>query len=168
VTLSVDIAPLSSDHDRASFSCGVEALDRYLRSQAGQDIRRHVSNCFVASPVNTNGVAGYYTLSATSVPLTELPQDQSQRLPRYQAVPAALVGRLAVDLRYRGTGLGSILLSDALQRAARLDATAFALVVDAIDDAAVAFYRHNGFHPFASRPASLFLPIATGVKRIGR
>ena len=166
MTVSVDIAPLSSHHDCLSFSCGIDALDHYLRTQAGQDIRRYLSNCFVASPVNSNTVAGYYTFSATSVPLIDLPDDQIRRLPRYPLIPAALVGRLAVDLQYRGMGLGSVLLSDAVRRAVRSDAAVFALVVDAKDEAAAAFYRYQGFLPFASRSASLYLPIATALKLI--
>lgn len=166
MTLSVDIAPLSDHHDRASFSCGIEALDRYLRTQATQDARRRLSNCFAASPVNSNSVAGYYTFSATSISLSELPDHLTKRLPRYPLVPAALIGRLAVDRQYHGRGLGAVLLADAIRRAVRSEPAVFALVVDAKDEAAAAFYRHHGFHPFASRPSSLFLPIATARKSI--
>jgi GNAT superfamily N-acetyltransferase len=102
-------APLGAAHDRAGFACGVPALDRYIRELATQDIRRRVSNCFVA--VDAAGkLAGYYTLAAASLPLTELTPEQTRRLPRYDAFPAALVGRLAVDQAFRGQGLGSALL----------------------------------------------------------
>jgi ribosomal protein S18 acetylase RimI-like enzyme len=71
-----------------------------------------------------------------------------------------------VDRQYHGRGLGAVLLADAIRRAVRSEPAVFALVVDAKDEAAAAFYRHHGFHPFASRPSSLFLPIATARKSI--
>ncbi|HEV7820450.1 MAG TPA: GNAT family N-acetyltransferase, partial [Burkholderiales bacterium] len=91
------IAPLAAAHDRQTFSCGAEPLDRYLQTQATQDVRRHIANCFVASPVESNVVAGYYTLSAASIPVADLPEEQTRKLPRTPVLPAALIGRLAVD-----------------------------------------------------------------------
>jgi len=164
VTVSFVIAPLSADHDRLAFSCGVDALDRYLQAQAGQDIRRHVANCFIASPANTNIVAGYYTFSAASVPIVDLPEQEAKRLPRYPVVPAALIGRLAIDRQYRKRGLGAVLLFDAIKRACRSEAAIFAVVVDAKDEDAAAFYQHHGFKAFVGRPRSLFLPVATAMK----
>jgi GNAT superfamily N-acetyltransferase len=128
VTATFVIALLSPDHDRMAFSCGVDALDRYLKSQASQDTRRHIANCFVASPENTSVVAGYYTFSAASIPVVDLPEDQAKRLPRYPVLPAALIGRLAVDRHYRGRNLGAALLFDAIERAVRAEAVVFALV----------------------------------------
>jgi ribosomal protein S18 acetylase RimI-like enzyme len=161
------IAPLSAEHDRLDFHCGVDALDRYLQTQAGQDMRRHVSNCFIASPTNANAIAGYYTFASASVPVTDLPEAEAKRLPRYPVMPAALIGRLAIDRQYQKRGLGAAMLFDAIKRAAASDAAVFALIVDAKDDNAAAFYRHHGFRPFASRPRSLFLPIATATKLLG-
>jgi ribosomal protein S18 acetylase RimI-like enzyme len=164
VTIPFVIAPLSPDHDRLAFSCGVEALDRYLQAQAGQDIRRHIANCFVASPAHTSIVAGYYTFSAASVPIVDLPEQETKRLPRYPVVPAALIGRLAIDRQYRGRRLGAALLFDAIERACRSEAAIFAVIVDAKDEQAAAFYQHHGFKRFAGRPRSLFLPTATAMK----
>jgi ribosomal protein S18 acetylase RimI-like enzyme len=167
------IEPLAASYNRLAFSCGVEALDRYLQTQAGQNIRRRISNCFVAVPSDDNSsntttiIAGYYTLAAASIPLTDLPPEQAKRLPRYPVLPAALIGRLAVDHRYRKRSLGSALLFDAIKRAMPADPAIFALVVDAKDDAAAAFYRHFGFQFFASRPMSLFLPMAVCAKLLG-
>lgn len=166
MTDSFEIGPLSSDHDRLAFSCGIDALDRYLNMQAGQDVRRRIANCFVASPADSNIVAGYYTFSATSIRLLDLPDDMARRLPRYPLVPAALVGRLAVDQRYRGRRLGAALLFNAFERAARSDVAVFAIVADAKDETAAAFYRHQGFRAFANRPASFILPIATAMGRL--
>ena len=147
--------------DRAGFSCGVAALDRYLREQASQDMKRLMASCFVAVDAVTNDLAGYYTLAATSVPASELPQDVLRRLPRYPVLPAALVGRLAIDRRYHRRGLGGALLADAALRVLGSDTKAFALIVDAIDETAVTFYKLQGIRAFASRPMSLFLPLGT-------
>jgi ribosomal protein S18 acetylase RimI-like enzyme len=168
VTAGFVIAPLAAAHDRQTFSCGAEPLDRYLRTQAAQDVRRHIANCFVASPVQSNAVAGYYTLSAASIPMTDLPAEQARKLPRYPVLPAALIGRLAVDLRHQGRQLGAALLFDAVARAIRADAAVFALVVDAKDEAAARFYRHHGFQTFWDRATRLFLPVATAARVVDR
>jgi ribosomal protein S18 acetylase RimI-like enzyme len=142
--------PLSATHDRAGFSCGVPALDRYFRELATQDIRRRVSNCFVALDA-AGKVAGYYTFAATSLPLTELPPEQAKRLPRYPSFPACLIGRLAVDRGFRRRGLGSLLIVDAIARAMRAEPAIFALIVDAKDEAAVGSTNILGF---AASPAA--------------
>jgi GNAT superfamily N-acetyltransferase len=168
VTASFVIAPLGPDHNRLAFSSGVDVLDRYLHTQAGQDVRRHLANCFVASPVNTNAVAGYYTFSAASVAINDLTDEYAKRLPRYPVVPAALIGRLAIDSQYKRQGLGAALLFDAVERALRSEAAIYAIIVDAKDDTAMAFYSHHGFQEFTSRPRSLFLPVATALKLISK
>jgi len=154
------IEPLGK-HDRSAFTCGVPALDRYLKEQASQDVKRLIASCFVALDTTTTTVAGYYTLAATSVQISDLPPHVVKRLPRYSLLPAALVGRLAVHQRFHGRGLGSVLLTDAALRVINGGVKAFALVVDAKDDRAVAFYQHLGFLPFTSRERSLFLPLGT-------
>ncbi|SFK63807.1 GNAT family N-acetyltransferase [Methylocapsa palsarum] len=165
MTQGFRIEALTSAHDRKNFTSGVEPLDRYLRDLATQDIKRRVSNCFIA--VDTAGlIAGYYTFAAASFPLTELSADETKRLPRYALLPAGLIGRLAVDRRFRGQRLGGALIMDAATRAGRAESAIFALIVDAKDDAAVGFYQHHGFRRFASKPASLFLPIATALQAL--
>jgi ribosomal protein S18 acetylase RimI-like enzyme len=164
VTSGFVIAQLTAARDRQAFSSGAVALDRYLHMQANQDIRRHIANCFVASPAQSNVVAGYYTLSAASIPVADLPEEQTRKLPRTPVLPAALIGRLAVDRRYQGQNLGSALLFDAIVRAIRSDAAVFALVVDARDEAAGGFYRHHGFEAFSGRAARMFLTVATARK----
>ncbi len=157
------VEPLGGHHDRASFACGVAALDHYFRQQAGQDQRRHVAAVFVLVDRRDGSPAGFYTLSAASVELTELAPALARRLPRYPLLPALLIGRLAVDRRYQGQGLGGLLLADALRRCAglRSELGAIAVVVDAKDDAATAFYERFGFQRFASHPRRLYLPMAT-------
>jgi ribosomal protein S18 acetylase RimI-like enzyme len=165
VTQGFRIEALSSAHDRKNFSSGVGPLDRYLRDLAAQDVKRRVSNCFVALG-DGGAIAGYYTLAAASFPLTDLPKDMTKRLPHYALLPAALVGRLAIDQRFQGHRLGSALVMDAVARAARSESAIFALIVDAKDDAAIAFYQHLKFQRFASKPMSLFLPIATALEAL--
>lgn len=149
---------LSANHDRTAFSCGVPALDRYLRELATRDVRRRVSNCFVALDASGK-IAGYYTFAATSLPLTELPPEQASRLPRYPSFPACLIGRLAVDRQFRGQSLGSQLIVDTIARAMRAEPAIFALIVDAKNESALSFCEHLGFQRFASRPMTLYLPI---------
>lgn len=157
------VEALGRQHDRKVFSCGVEALDRYLREQAGQDARRRVAAPFVLCEGKSNAVLGYYTLSALSIDVGAWPEDVARRLPRYPAIPATLLGRLAVDRRLRGKGAGEHLLMDALRRAleASREVASVAIVVDAKDDAAVAFYQHYEFIPFADEPKKLFLQMGT-------
>ncbi len=123
-----------------------------------------MASCFVAVETATQALAGYYTLAATSVPANDLPAELLKRLPRYPVLPAALVGRLAVDLRFHGKGLAGVLLADAALRVLKGDTRAFALVVEAKDERAVAFYQHHGFRAFVSRPRSLFLALGTAKK----
>lgn len=151
---------LEASFDRASFHSGSKPLDRYLKEQASQDVRRRVAACFVAL-TNEMQIAGYYTLAAASVLLHELPSTTTKRLPRYPTVPAVRMGRLAVDMAYKGQGLGGALLADALERAARAEIAAFALIVDAKDAAAAAFYSHHGFIALPQTPKTLFLPLAS-------
>ena len=164
MTAGFIVEPLGQSHDRAAFSCGVASLDRYLKEQATQDIRRRAAACFVAIEPDAGKIAGFYTLAAGGVPLTELAEPMAKKLPRYPSVPVARLGRLAVDQAYRGKGLGAALLWDAGQRALRSELVAFALLVDALDDAAAAFYRHHGFISLESQPMQLVLPLATFAK----
>ena len=156
------IEPLDPRHDRASFSCGEPILDSYLRRQASQDARRRVAQVFVATGEAPGEIAGFYTLSAASFEKDELPTNLAKRLPHYP-VPAVVIGRLAVDLRYRGRRLGEFLLLDAIRRVARasIAIAVYAIVVDAKNDRARAFYERYGFIPFPSAPRRLFLPIQT-------
>lgn len=155
---------LGPQHDRAAFESGVAPLDRYLKVQAGQDARKHVAAPFVLV-LPDGAVAGYYTLSATAVKLEELPERIVRKLPHYPLVPATLLGRLAVDLRYRGRGYGRYLLADALFRSVRSEVASFAVIVDAKNEEARRFYERESFLPFPDRsipdrPMRLFRPMA--------
>ncbi len=155
------IEPLGA-HDRAAFSCGVEPLDRYLKQQAGQDLRHRLAAVFVAVPANApSTIAGFYTLSMSSIEPTGLPADVTKRMPRYRRLPVALIGRLAVNLRYRRRGLGELLLQDALYKSLQSDIAAMAVIVDAKDDAARQFYEHYEFRRFLDDEYRLFLHMKT-------
>jgi GNAT superfamily N-acetyltransferase len=157
--------PLDRHHDRDPFVCGSDALDRYLKERASQDVRRRVAGCFVA--VGDDGkIVGYYTLAATSVGLDALPAELTKRLPRYPAVPAVLMGRLAIALSHQGKGLGSALIVDAITRVDRLGVGAFALIVDAKDDRAKVFYEANGFVSLPDEERRLCLPIETALSAL--
>ncbi len=156
------IEPLAGHHDRAAFACGEPALDAYLRRQAAQDVRRRVAQVFVATDASPEVILGYYSLSAAGFDKAELPPALAKRLPHYP-VPAAILGRLAVDLAHQGRGLGEMLLLDAVRRVLRASQAlaVHAIVVDAKSERAGAFYARYGFRPFASMPRRLFLPLAT-------
>jgi GNAT superfamily N-acetyltransferase len=146
--------------ERSDFVCASEALTRYFHSQVTQDVRRRLAACFIALHDTTDTIAGFYTLSAADIPLTQLPADLTKRLPKYPTLPVARLGRLAVDHRFTGQKLGSTLLADAILRAAASEVAVFAMVVDAKDAQAEAFYRHHGFAAYASAPGRLLAPLS--------
>jgi len=147
VTPLFEIVLLDSRHDRTAFDCASEPLNRYFSQQVSQDVRRRVTACYVA--LSQDGlIAGFYTLASTALLLSQLPADLGKKLPRYPTVPTVRMGHLAVDQAFKGQGLGGALLADAL-------------VVDAKDAAAAAFYRHHGLIALPSQPTTLFLPLAT-------
>lgn len=149
------LAQLDAAHDRTAFNCNSEPLNRYLREHVTQDVRRRVAACFVAL-ADGQRIAGYYTLASASLLLSDLPAAVGKKLPRYPTVPAVRMGRLAVDQAFKGQGLGGALLADALDRAACSEIAAYALMVDAKDESAAAFYRHHGFIALPDSPLTLF------------
>jgi GNAT superfamily N-acetyltransferase len=153
------IEPLGPSHDRTEFACGVDALDRYFREQAGQDVRRRATACFVARDIASDRIAGFYTLAAGGILLAQIADRLAKRLPRYPSVPVARLRRLAVALTYRGHKLGGALLWDAIERATRPEVAVFALVVDAKDEQAESFYLHHGFIAFGTTPGTLILAL---------
>jgi len=153
---------LAKHHDRKAFRCGVPELDEYLRQRAGQDMRSRVAAVFVMFPEDApKRIAGYYSLSSASITLDELPDDIVKKLPRYPAVSAILVGRLARDANF--PGIGKLLLLDALARSLRhADEVASSVVlVDATNERACAFYSRYGFAQVNGVPRRMFLPMKT-------
>ena len=167
--MEISIEPLGKHHDRTTFQCGQPALDDWFRHRASQDEKRNVARVFVAVTPDL-GVIGFYSLSSLSLSLEALPEEVAHRLPRYDAIPAALIGRLARDERVRGRGVGELLLADAIQRilGAGRSVAVFAIVVDAKDDRAAEFYRAFGFRVFPLQPKRLFLLTATAAAALKR
>jgi len=156
------IEPLAKHHDRATFSCGNDILDHYIRVLAGQDARRHIAVPFVLFEQSSpKTILGYYTLSAFSVDLGDLPANLTRKLPSYPIVPATLLGRLAVSQQHHGHGFGELLLMDALRRVSQQSSqiATVAVIVDAIDQNAAEFYKHFDFITFPDRQNRLFLPM---------
>ena len=162
------IEPLGK-HDRAAFSCGVAALDEWFRLRAGQDEKRNVARVFVAID-DQRRIVGFYSLSSFTLAITDLPPEHAKRLRRYDAIPAALIGRLARDEKVRGEGVGELLLSDAVRRVigAARSLAVFAIVVEATHETAAAFYRGFGFVPFPNRPLRLFMPASEAAEAVSR
>ena len=155
------IAPLNPTHDRTGFQCSVEALDRYLKKQAKQDIKRRISRVFVATkPDNTKAVIGCYTLSTLSIELNQLPEKLARKLPKHP-IPAALIGRLAVGKEAQGHGVGKLLLADAIKRTLAISdqIAIYAMVVAAINDNARRFCEQFGFTRLSDDSPRLFLPL---------
>ena len=155
------IEPLNPTHDRTGLQCGVEALDRYFKKQANQDIKYRISRVFVATkPNNPKTVIGYYTLSTLSIELNRLPEKLTRKLPRHP-VPAALIGRLAVSNAAQGRGVGKMLLADAIKRTLAVSdqIAIYAMVVDAINDNAKGFYEQFAFTRLSGDSPRLFLPL---------
>jgi len=147
-------------HERGEFHCGQAALDDFLHAFVSQYEKRRLGRTYVAVPAGEKRVLGYYTLASGAIPFEHLPAKAAKKLPRHP-VPAALLARLAVDRSAQGRGLGTFLLMDALKRCWDLSGQLgiHAVVVEAIDDSARAFYEKFGFAPLQDNPLHLYLPI---------
>ena len=159
--LNLVIEPLNPIHDKRCFQCGVEALDRYFKKQAKQDIKRRVSRVFVATkPDNPKAVIGYCTLSTLSIELNQLPEKMALKLPKHP-MPAVLIGRLAVSHAAQGQGVGKMLLVDAIKRTLAVSdqIAIYAMIVDAINENAKGFYEQFGFTRLIDDSPRLFLPL---------
>lgn len=139
-------------------------MNEYLRRFARQNDEKGLSKTFVAVESDSGGekplILGYYTLSSGSVAFAQMPP--SERLPRYP-IPTALLGRLAVDKKAQGQGLGKRLLLDALRRSVSISEQVgiYAVEVVALDEAARAFYRKYGFASLADDPLHLYVPLSS-------
>ena len=156
--MTLTFAPLHASMKRTGFSCGVPALDSYLATQARQDMKRGFATVITASDVGKPGtIIGYYTLSAASVLLDSLPENLARKMPRYPAVPAIRLGRLAVDVTRQKEHVGSLLLFDALRRACAYEIAWAVFLVDAKNGQVAAFYKKLQLHPFAHNPLALWM-----------
>lgn len=155
------IEPLG-DHDRSKFACGHPALDEWFRLRAGQDQHRSVSRVFLAVD-DVLGVVGFFTLSSFAIIPDELPVAISRKLPRYQVIPATLIGRFATDRRVQGKGVGRLLIAEAIRRVLDVatSVAVFAIVIDAKDETAAEFYKRVAFQAFPQQPMRLYLLAST-------
>lgn len=158
---SYAIEILTASHDRAGFTSGLESVDRYFREVARGHLEKGVSVTRVLIDVQAPSpasVLGYFTLSGIVVEGKSWP-DVPKGMPS-QAVPAVLLGRLAVAVEHQGKGLGSMLLASACQLAheAIIRSGGIGMVVDAAHLRAASFYRSFGFKPVSKGSLRLFLP----------
>jgi GNAT superfamily N-acetyltransferase len=143
---------------KGTFACGEAALDEYLRRQARQDMERGFSTVIAATDAATpETVVGFYTLNASSILLPDIPEDLQKKIPRYPAVPAILLGRLAVSAEFQGRHIGTLLVVDALARACRNELAWAIFCVEAKSKKVAAFYAKMMFRPFQERPQSLWM-----------
>lgn len=153
--------PLASIHKKQEFDCGNSLLNRYLHKQAKQDMKRKLAVCFVFV-TEENVIQGYYTLSNDGISREWIPEDIQKKMPpNYTSLPVTLLGRLAVDSSFKGQGLGELLLFDALKRSYEVSISSIgsmAIVVDPINEQAVAFYERYGFVLLPSS-GKMFLPM---------
>jgi GNAT superfamily N-acetyltransferase len=149
-----------SVHKRGQFSCGEPSLDEWLRTRASPATRSGSARVYVRAPGSE--VIGYYTLSMSSIEPSNNP-DELPLGPRGVPAPAALIGRLAADARYQGTGLGQDLLVDAIRRVIVASRAVGATIirVDALNDSAQSFYTHHGFRPIRVDGREMYLPMRT-------
>jgi len=159
--MSLTLEPISKALQKVPFDCGNPVLNDYFRFYAFKNDRLSIGKTFVAVD-DTGAATGYMTLSNAQIEAGLLPLAIRAKLPRYP-VPALRIGKLAVDVRFQGTGVGAWLLRSALEKALSVSASVglFAVIVDAIDEKAQSFYLKYGFIPFAEYPLTLFLPLAT-------
>jgi GNAT superfamily N-acetyltransferase len=151
-------------HDRVSFDCGVEVLNRYLRNLAAQHRAKGIATTFVlVDPDQPDRILGYYTLSAATLSFETLTEADRKGLPAYP-IPAVRIGRLAGAASARRQGIGELLLQNAVKRILQARGTlgVFAVVVEAKDAAAEAFYRKYGFRLCNADTRQLYLPLGAG------
>jgi predicted GNAT family N-acyltransferase len=167
MSLSIDLLD-SKKHDRASFTCGVDSLDDYIKTRASQELKKRVSTPYVLTDSPERQVLGYYCLSSYSIASTELDESTAKKLPRYPLLPAIMLGRLAVDAGHQGKLYGKRLLLDAMKRSLELSKqlAAVAMVVDAISQDAVSFYNAYGFVEFPDDPMKLYILMAE-IEKLG-
>jgi GNAT superfamily N-acetyltransferase len=155
------IEKLSKKHQKRDFSCGKMALDEFLKTMAGQHARRNLSQTYVLTKSDAQVVIGYYTLTTTSVLPAFIPPHLAHKIPSAYPLPCALLARLAVDRHRHGRGIGGLFLVSAMRRVAAISESigCYALLVDAKDENAKAFYEHFGFHTLLDDENHLFLTL---------
>ncbi|MFQ1046990.1 GNAT family N-acetyltransferase [Avibacterium paragallinarum] len=163
---NIDVITLSQlKIERKSFCSLSPELNRYFYTQVSQDERKALSKCFILVHQKPAQIIGYYTLSATAINVSDIPEIQIKQEIRYPNIPAALIGRLAIDERFIGRGYGKFLIADAISKIKDSNLAVAALLVNAEDEQAMVFYRKLGFIAFLERQNTLFLPLTKLLKK---
>jgi GNAT superfamily N-acetyltransferase len=156
--------PLLKSHDRTQFDCQKESLNHYIKFQVSQDVKKKLAVCFVLPSLHGNTIDGYYTLASGNIPYTHVPSKLRQKYPKsYDYIPVTLLGRLALDKRVTGQGIGGKLLIDALKRCLKVaeeEIGSVAVIVDPLDEDAESYYQHYGFTKLPDR-GKMFLDMKT-------
>jgi ribosomal protein S18 acetylase RimI-like enzyme len=161
--MTIKIGLLEDHHDCAAFESGVDNLDRYLKARASYDIRKRVASCWVMTDGSDQAIA-FYSLTTKMIVLSDLPPELAQQHPRFPTVPATVLGRLAVDHRFRGRGLGELMLIDAFARTLGCDIATYALIAEANNETAGSFYRAYHFQPLRRTERQLFISMTEVAK----
>ena len=151
-------APLTAEYDLEGFASGAPALDAWLRRH-GRSAQGLTARTYVVC--EDLRVVAFYCLSAGAVARADWSRKLQRNAPR--DVPVFVLGRLAVDQRWQGQGLGRDLLRHAMRQcmAAHEHVGARALIVHPLNGAATGFYRTFGFQELSGRGSALFMPLAT-------
>lgn len=149
------LASLAAQHDRKTFDCGIEAMNRYLKETARQEAEKGMSRTFVSLAADRTRITGYYTLANSSLAFDEIPQEK--KISRYPA-PVALLAQIAVDQEFQGHGIGRTLLFDAQARTRDVSENIgiYALVLDAREESLCAFYERYEFHRCAGASLRMY------------
>lgn len=161
----ISVEELSIKKD--TFLCGITELDTYFSKYVSQDVKRGLAKCYVMIDKEVSKIVGYYTLSSLSIPLSDVPPERVKKGIPYPILPAALIGRLAIDNNYQNQGFGKILIADAINKIRTNNLASAVLVVDAKNDDAISFYEKLGFIKFKDIEGSyqrLFYPLTNIIK----
>src|SRR5271155_1382326 len=137
--------PLTAKHSLDDFQCGEPILDEWLRQRALSNMDMSASKTYVVCEAGSWKVSGFYALCMGHILNREATGSMRRNMPHQ--IPAVILGRLAVDRKSQGKGLGAALLRDAVRRSMRAagEVSARLLIVHGISDAAAAFYTRHGF-----------------------
>jgi GNAT superfamily N-acetyltransferase len=146
-------------HDRASFSCGDDRVDNFLKSIAAQHQDKDLTRAYVACLDGSSTIVGYYALNPHALDISELPPEMQRRLPRCPTVPAILLSYIGVGSPYQGSGVGSYLMADAFKRSAHAADLlgAHFMVLDALNEGAARLYRRLGFVELSAQRSRMIL-----------
>lgn len=165
ILIDLDIVALSDlILSKQAFCSDSQILNLYFQTQASQDEKKELTKCFVLINKKLEKIIGYYTLSATSINVVDIPISRIKKQIRYPMIPAALIGRLAIDRNFTRQGFGKFLIADAISKVREAKLGIAALLVEAKDFKAVEFYKKLGFIQFIDKQDILFLPLTKLIK----